>query len=260
ELRQRATQEVVERARQAVLAADTLEPLLMVGAPDFPPGIVGLAAGRLVEEFYRPALVFQEGPTQLRGSARSIPEFDVTAALARCAGLLTRFGGHHKAAGFSAPVTHLEPLRARLLTLAGELLDGVELAPTLTLDAEVDPSALLGVVVALLQRMAPFGEGNRVPAFLARGLEVLDTRPVGDGSHLRLKLREGRATWDAIAFGLGGRAGEARGRLDIAFTLRLPFRYAQGFGSGQALRAANDHPAGHGALELEVLDFRRAQP
>jgi single-stranded-DNA-specific exonuclease len=245
--RQQLTADAVERARAHVLAAGRLEPLIMVGDPSFPPGIVGLAASKLAEEFYRPALVFVQGAQEIKGSARSIPEFDVTDALARCAALLTRFGGHHQAAGFAAPIAHLERLRDQLVSLAGEMLDGVDLRPALSLDAEAQPSSLPGPAWDLVQKMSPFGAGNPRPLFLGRNLEVVGSRTVGGtGAHLKLRLKErhpmgGVVTWDAIAFRLGDRLEEAQGLIDVAFRPRP----ANGYGRS--------------ALELEVVDFRLAE-
>ena len=247
--RQQLTVRIVDRAREIVFEEDGGNaPLIMVGDPGFMPGIVGLAASRLAEEFYRPALVFQYSEDgQIRGSARSIPEFDVTDALAQCAPLLTRFGGHHQAAGFAAPVENMEPLKDRLIAFAGEKLDIATLSPTLHIDAETAPSALTGSVMGILQTMAPFGAGNPVPTFVARGMEVVSSRSVGaDGAHLRLKLRESekQIAWDAISFRTGDRASEARGLLDVAYRLRV----SNGYGRS----------AGQRVLELEVLDFRPA--
>ena len=116
--------------RDRMKPEDSEAPVIVVGAPDIPAGIVGLVAARLVDEFYRPSLVYSTyGDGLVRGSARSIAEFDVTDALSKCADLLTRFGGHHRAAGFSALESDLPTLRGQLLDIAGATLDGVDLRP-----------------------------------------------------------------------------------------------------------------------------------
>ena len=243
--RQVATTRVVTRARELVLERGDVEPIIMVGAEEFPPGIVGLAASRLAEEFQRPALVFSHGLDQIRGSARSIPGFDITSALTRCASLLTRYGGHHQAAGFSAPTANLAALRSQLIAVAGEMLDGADLRPTLRLDAEAQPSALMGDVIRQVQRMAPFGNGNPAPIFLATNMEVRSARTIGgDRTHLRMNLREPgpNVAWGAIAFRQGGFESTARGRIDIAYRLRA------GWANGPT---PNE-------MEVEVLDFRPA--
>ena len=223
--------------------------LIMVGAPDLSQGIVGLVAGRLSEEFYRPAMVYAEGEDgYVRGSARSIPEFDVTDALAQCQSLLTRFGGHHRAAGFTARLEDVDQLRARLIELADGVLAGMDLRPALRLDAEGEPSVIAQQLMPMMRELSPFGEGNAAPTFMARGLSVVSSRTVGGGAHLRLTLREQRSgkSWDAIAFRMGGMQRIARKEIDVAFQLQTN---NGGTGSG--------HEA---SLELQILDFRPAKP
>jgi single-stranded-DNA-specific exonuclease len=125
--RQQLTRETQERARQLSLTTETEEePLLLFAAdPDFQAGIVGLVASRLLDEFYRPAIVVEVGQEFSRGSARSIPEFHITRALDACADLLIRHGGHAAAAAFTVSNKHLEELADRLRELAAEKLGGL---------------------------------------------------------------------------------------------------------------------------------------
>ena len=243
--RQLLTQEVVDRARRMVLDRGAIEPLILIGGDEFPAGIVGLAAGRLAEEFHRPAIVYERRDGHIRGSARSIPGFDVTAALGSCGDLLTSHGGHHQAAGFSAPERNVEELRERLIAIAGELLSDDDLLPSVEIDVEAAPSKLPGEVMGHLMRMAPFGQANAAPVYLARGLEIRSLRTMGAGSdHLRLTLRESerRVTWDAVAWRQGQRAGDSLGsHIDVVYGLQ-----AVGRETGYS----------RGALELEVFDFQ----
>ncbi len=109
----------------------------MVADRDYPAGIAGLVAGKLAEEFYRPAIVLQTGEKVIWGSGRSIPEFDLIAALVECRDLLSRFGGHPMAAGFTLPSEKLPHLQQRLLERAAEQFVGLDLRPHLTIDSEV---------------------------------------------------------------------------------------------------------------------------
>lgn len=238
--RQELTRKALTQAEEELHRQETEAPiasLLMVGGADFPAGIVGLVAGRLAERFYRPAVVYQQDGDYVRGSARSIPEFDVTAAIARCADLLSRFGGHRQAAGFTAPAANLEPLRRRLLEIAREELADLDLRPTLAIDAEASLSSLPGPTIRFLQELTPYGLGNRQPSFLARNLFVLDARSLGDGSHARLKMREGNAVWDAVAFRLGNRLAEMKGEIGIVYTFNT------------------DPRSPDGTMEVSLLDF-----
>ena len=243
--RQRLTQQIVDRARGAVHERGEVEPLILVGGPDYYPGVVGLAAGRLAEEFHRPAIVYEERDGRVRGSARSIPGFDVTGALWTCRDLLSSHGGHHQAAGFGAEAGNVEALRERLIAIAAELLSPEDLVPTLGIDVEAVPSSLPGEAMAHLARMAPFGPGNERPVYLTRGLELRSLRTMGAGdAHLRMTLREPerRVTWSAVAWRQGPRAQDsAADRVDVVYSLQPP---------------GSDAGPSHGAMELEVLDFR----
>ncbi|MDH4135426.1 MAG: single-stranded-DNA-specific exonuclease RecJ [Anaerolineae bacterium] len=218
--RQRLTVDTLERAREQVLAIGEEERLFFVAAKDYLPGIVGLVAQRLTDEFYRPSVVVELGLERSRGSARSIPEFNITAALDQCSDLLVKYGGHSAAAGFTVTNAKLEPLQERLRQIAMHQLEGVELLPTLSIDAEVDLSEMNWATHALLEQLEPFGYANPTPVFLSREVIVRDARVVGE-RHLKMTLSDGRAVWDAIAFRQGGWAGKLSHRIDVVYTLEV---------------------------------------
>lgn len=220
--RQRLTAETLERAREQVLIAGESEKLFFAAAKDFLAGIVGLVAHRLTEEFYRPSLVVELGPEESRGSARSIPEFNITAALDRCSDLLIRYGGHAAAAGFTVANDNLEALRERLKELAAEQLEGVELTPTLLIDAEVELSEVDWATQALLTQLEPCGYANPSPLLLSRQAIVRDARAVGtEERHLKLTLSDGRVVWDAIAFHQGQWADQLPRHIDVVYSLEV---------------------------------------
>lgn len=218
--RQKMTSELLSRAREQLLAQGTDLPLLMTGGVDYPAGVMGLVAGRLAEEFYRPVVLLKIGHDVCRGSGRSIPEFNLIAALDRCRDLLLTVGGHAGAAGFTVPRSQVGALQARLLTIAEEELAGVDLRPHIDIDAEVPLTVFSGEVYWQIQKLAPFGSGNPEPAFVSREVEVLEWSLAGEqGDHLRLKLRQGGIVWDAIGFGLGSLSPQIGSSLDIAYNL-----------------------------------------
>ncbi len=220
--RQRLTAEAQERAREIAHVEQAEWPLLFIAAPDLPAGVVGLVASRLVEEFYRPAVVVEVGEEESRGSARSIPEFHITRALDTCADLLIQHGGHAAAAGFTVRTEDLDALRERLLAVAARELEGRELAPTLRIDAEVPLGEMSWSLWEALQQLEPFGEGNPEPLFVSRDVQVRRCRAVGsDGAHLKLLLSDGRAVWDGIAFRQGDWIDHLPNRIDIAYHLQL---------------------------------------
>jgi single-stranded-DNA-specific exonuclease len=218
--RQQLTVDTLEKAREQVLAIGEEERLFFVAAEDYLQGIVGLVAQRLTDEFYRPSVVVELGEETSRGSCRSIPEFNITEALDQCSDLLVKYGGHSAAAGFTVTNANLEPLQQRLRQIATQELEGQELLPTLSIDAEVDLSEMNWAIHALLEQLEPFGYDNPTPLFLSREVIVRDARVVGE-RHLKMTLGDGRKVWDAIAFRQGEWAGKLPRRIDVVYTLEV---------------------------------------
>ncbi|NLF00506.1 MAG: single-stranded-DNA-specific exonuclease RecJ, partial [Anaerolineales bacterium] len=197
--RQQLTREVQERAQQLVLANGDDAPLIFAADEGFPIGVVGLVAGRLTEDFHRPAVAAQIGQELTRGSARSIDAFHITQALDRCADLLVRYGGHAAAAGFTVANENLAPLAERLRSLAHDQLTDKELTPVLQFDAEAPLADLSWELQGELAGLEPLGYDNPPPTFVSRGVRVLERRQVGnDRQHLKLSLFDGKIAWDAI--------------------------------------------------------------
>lgn len=238
EERQRLTATTLAMAREQVIAQG-LQPLLIAGDKDYPIGIAGLVAGRLVEEFYRPVIIIQTGEKISHASCRSISEFNIISALNQFSHLLSKYGGHSQAAGFTLPTRNLPRLQQELSQLATDQLAGIELRPHLDIDAEVTLPSLGGDTYQTTQLLAPFGMGNPVPTFLSRGVEVLERRTMGnDNDHLRLKLKQGGTVWDGVGFRLGSRLSELSSFIDIVCNLEI------------------DRWCGKEQLRLNLLDFQ----
>jgi single-stranded-DNA-specific exonuclease len=220
--RQQLTDETVAVAEAQVLADDPEARLYLAASPDFKPGIVGLAAGRLTEAYYRPSVVVELGAEESRGSCRSIPEFHITAALDECRELLIRHGGHRAAAGFTVATANLPALRERLQAIAAEQLAGVELKPSLEIDAELPLEEAGWPVHDLLSQVEPCGADNPTPILLSRDVEVREAKTMGaDQKHLKLALRDRRgAAWDAVLFRGGHLRDQVPGRVDVAYCLQ----------------------------------------
>jgi single-stranded-DNA-specific exonuclease len=220
--RQRLTSELMDRARENIIASGTDFPLLMTGDESYPAGVMGLVAGRLSEEFYRPVILFKFGSETCRASGRSISEFNLMAALKDCRDLLSNFGGHTRAAGFNVPTANLALLQKRLLDLAETQLAGLDLRPHIDIDAEVPLPVFAGETFQQIQRLAPFGSGNPAPTFVSRHVEIVDQRQFGSQcEHLGLKLKQEGTVWDAVGFRLGKQAQEITAYLDIAYNLEI---------------------------------------
>lgn len=224
--RQEYTLAAYELAREMALAThngngDT-PPLIFAAHPEFLPGIVGLVAGRLTEEFYRPSVVVEMGETESHGSCRSIPEFNITAALDRCADLLLRHGGHAQAAGFTVQNENIPVLQQRLAEIAETELSQHDSRPTLIVDADVPMSSLTMDLVSQLQALEPTGTENPEPVFVTRRLRVREARLVGkENNHLKLRVGDGPFGMDAIAFGQGHWFSDLPPVIDIAYHLQV---------------------------------------
>ena len=218
------------------------DPIIIAGGPGFEPGVVGLVAGKLAEEHYKPAVVLSTGPEVSRASCRSIPEFDITGALQQCADLFVRHGGHSQAAGFVIANENLDALRARLTEIAAERLKGMDLQPSIRIDVGMSLAQIENRLVKFLQLLEPVGQGNPRPVFLSKRLTAFGARTMGaDGSHLRLSLRDGGAVWNAVAFRMGHRIGELTGPIDAVYHIKT------------------DHWQGRERQELEIIDFAPAE-
>ncbi len=222
--RQKRTLQTVEAARQHILADNANSPLYFIHHPDFSQGVVGLAASRLAEEFYRPILVAERGPATTKGSARSIPEFHITEALDQCADLLVRYGGHAAAAGFTLKNENVPTFQERLVQVAQQTLEIPRLKPIITVDAEINLRGIKPNLVEAINALQPFGYGNPTPCFLTRNLTIKAVKAIGqEGHHLRLVLHDGKQVWQAIGFRQGEQAGSLRlGQLiDAVYTLEF---------------------------------------
>ncbi len=219
--RQRITRDMQTRAEDMVISEDPNAYLFFAAHEDFNSGVVGLAASRLTEKYYRPAIVAAKGEEETRGSCRSIPEFHITDALDQCADLLVRHGGHAAAAGFTVKNENLPEFVSRLKTIAAEKLSGTELKPTVTADAEVSLSEMRPEVYEKgLKYLEPTGYGNREASFVARNVKVKSSRIVGsDGKHLKMSLEDEKGiAHDAIGFRLGEWHKSMPARVDVLFT------------------------------------------
>lgn len=219
--RQHLTLQYTEAARQQVLA-EGMPPLLFVASREFLSGVVGLVASRLMDEFYRPAVVVAIEDGQSKGSARSIPGFHIAEALNACHDLFERHGGHAAAAGFTIRTERLPELQARLQALAAEALGNHDFIRPLMIDAEATLADLTEMLVENLARLEPCGQDNPPPLFLTRGLRVLDRRYVGrEAAHLQLRLTDGKEERRAVLFNHARITPHVPDRVDIVYQLDL---------------------------------------
>lgn len=220
--RQEITRQIQQSAEQYILENDPDALLFFAAHPSYNPGVVGLAASRLSEVYYRPAIVAHQGDEFTRGSCRSIPEFHITQALDECADLLEHHGGHAAAAGFTVRNENVPELVERLKSIAAEKLSDRVLRPILKADMEIPLRELRPELLKYLEWLQPTGYGNREAFFVSRDLKPIGARAIGrDGSHLKFAVTDGWITFDAIAFRQSHWVEDMPSRVDIIYTFEL---------------------------------------
>jgi single-stranded-DNA-specific exonuclease len=249
--RKQLTLDVVERAIETFKLSD-IETILLVVDPDFHEGVVGLAASRICDEFYRPAIVGKVGESHTRASARSIPGFHITEALEKCSDLLDRFGGHEAAAGFSVRNENFQELQKRLVAIAKQELGDEELVATLAIDSKVEFNELGEGIMKFIDLLQPCGQGNNWPIFCTEQVQVRDSRLVGaDKSHLKMTLRKSSISFDAIAFRMGDIVERLPEFIDIAY--RLERNSYLGYESLQLNIVDVQFPENRGTYQVEGI-------
>jgi single-stranded-DNA-specific exonuclease len=243
--RQQEEQRVLAHARKVIESDPDIgaRSVLVVAGDGWHRGVIGIVASRLVESFCRPVVVVSIEGEVAHGSCRSIPSFDMLAALERCAPLLTRFGGHKLAAGLTLEAARVKELRAALADWGDQVLTPDDLRPRLRIDAPLRFGTIGGDLVSDLEKLAPFGPGNPRPVFSAIGVEVADRPRRIKDRHLKMALRQDRRLFRAVAW--QAIAHEAwltdhHGTVDVAFSLN------QNVFNGETF------------LELTLADIRRS--
>ena len=218
--RQSLTNQTILHARELWLKEDGQSSLIFINHQSYEQGVIGLVAGKLKDEFYRPAIILAPRQNHWVASARSIEEFNIVEAIRLCADLLESHGGHPLAAGFTIIPEKVEEMRKRLLSVAAQQLDKEKLRQTLKIEAEIELKDLSFEFYHQIQKFAPFGMGNPQPIFATRKVKVLEARTVGSkGQHLKLRF----TNFNAIGFNLGNfytRLSPER-LIDIAYSLLL---------------------------------------
>jgi single-stranded-DNA-specific exonuclease len=195
-------QEIVAAAKKAVehdpdIGAHTV---LVVAGEGWHRGVIGIVASKLVDAYYRPAIVLSIEDGVAHGSCRSIPGFNVLGGLEACASMLDRFGGHKQAAGLQLDAAKIPAFRRAINDYAADALTPDDLRPNLSLDGALDFDVLTPRVVNDLMAMAPFGLANPKPVFSAAGIEVVEGPRRLKERHLKMSLRQKGRTFRAIAW------------------------------------------------------------
>jgi single-stranded-DNA-specific exonuclease len=216
--------------RQAIEAAifqqaceqvpDPVPPALVLSAPGWHEGVVGIVASRVVERFNRPTIMLSEDGEEAKGSGRSIPAFDLLAAVDACADHLLAYGGHRAACGMRLRTAEVAAFRDAFVAQARAALGDADLRRTLSVDAVVSGDELTLELADELELLAPHGLGNRKVTLLLRGAEIVSPRRTRDGKHLQYRVRCNGASCQAIHFNFGDvPLPDGGGRFDVPLAL-----------------------------------------
>jgi len=189
--RQQLTEASFKHAQRSWLqAGEKDKKLIFVSHSSYNPGVIGLVAGKLAREFYRPAVVISQGKEFSKGSARSIKGFNIIQAFRDLGTIFEDVGGHPMAAGFTVKTEKLTELKKKLNSLAKKEIKADLLRPVMEIDLEMNLAEIDWSLLRAVEKLAPFGLGNRRPVFASRDVEVVGIRAVGrDRKHLKLKVR-----------------------------------------------------------------------
>jgi len=183
------------------------ERAIVVCGEGWNPGVIGLAASRLVEKYKWPAVLLAQDGEICVGSARSIPGVDIHQAMAACRDLFVRFGGHAQAAGLTIETKNVLAFKQRLTQAILEQSEPEAYIPTEEYDLELELSDMSEELVRAFSSMQPTGFGNPAPVFCIRGVHTTDVRAIGkEGAHLRMRLSSGSEMRNAIGFRMGDKA------------------------------------------------------
>ncbi len=241
--RQQEEAALVAEARKAIEndPAVGAHNVLVVGGAGWHRGVIGIAASKLVDAYHKPAIVLSVDGDVAHGSCRSIPDFDMLAALEHCSDLFLKFGGHRQAAGLTMDAARVPEFRARVNAYADERLEPDQLRPRLRIDGPLSLNAITHDLMRDLESMGPFGMSNPRPVFHASGVEIVDGPRTLKERHLKMTFCQEGRRFRAIAWRAAERAElltRNRGNVNLAFSLE------------------KNEFKGETYLELNVADFK----
>jgi len=245
--RQEIDRATLEQARERVLQLDLDEVFGIVLADEaWHPGVIGIVASRLVEEFGRPTVLVALSGDQGKGSGRSISKFDLHGALGQSKEYLLRYGGHRMAAGVTVARDQVADFAARFNEVARSLLTPDDLVPEIRVDLEVSIDGMDQKIESLFRHFEPFGIGNPAPVLLARNVVIAKPPKAVGHDGLKLVLDTGTGSLEALGWGFAPRVAEFQlqpgSRVDIAFRLE------------------RDEYRGQSYLQARIADLRTSEP
>ncbi len=224
--RQKIEQQILVQAEDQIRREVDLSSgrCIVVYSKNWHQGVTGIVASRLTKNYYRPTIIVSVEGEFARGTARSIPEFDILNGLRECRDFLSTFGGHRLAAGFEIEMAKLLAFKARFEQITAEKLSSADITPKIVVDAVMDISEVSPRLVSSLKMLEPFGEANPQPVFVSRGLFLVSSPTVVGSRHLRILIQGRDGPIEAIGFDMADRLRELRNStraFDLAYVPRM---------------------------------------
>jgi len=241
--RQKVTAEIIKSVRKEINSLETIPKVIIRSSADWKIGIVGLSAGRLMEEYARPVLILQEKGDVLRGSGRSIPEFNLVEALERQEKLLERFGGHKQAAGLTVKKNNFKEFEKAFTADVRKRMPK-KIVKKLDVDVKLNLSEVNKKLCEELLWLEPFGKGNELPLLMVEGVEIINKKLLGNSDkHLKLWVSSDNVNgnFEAIGFGMGSDSAEIKqgDKIDLLFNLE------------------KNNWNGSDSLQLKIVDYKK---
>jgi single-stranded-DNA-specific exonuclease len=214
------TEEILFGKAMEQFDPDAPGPAIVLSGEGWHEGVIGIVASRIAERYVRPTFVLSVSDGVAKGSARSIPQFDIYAGLTECSDLLRDFGGHSQAAGLKLDVDNLKTFKEKMSGVVSSTVS--DFTPQLKIEADVNLREVNFKLIQELQMLEPFGSGNPEPVLGTKELEAINPRVVGN-NHLKMKLRSRSSVVDAIGFRMGGliEVVEDSPEIDVAYTATI---------------------------------------
>jgi single-stranded-DNA-specific exonuclease len=217
-LERQQTEEKVYREALSMIDPEQIPSVIVLSGEGWHQGVVGIVASRIAEEFHRPTFILSVENGIAKGSARSIPSFDICKGLSECSDLLLSFGGHKQAAGVKLNAENIRDFKDMIIGILNSNLTEDNLIPSIEIDANIALNEANHNLLKELSMLEPLGYGNESPLLGSKRLEVINPRVVGN-NHLKMRLKQGHQSIDAIAFDMGDI--HTSDIIDAAYTLNL---------------------------------------
>ncbi len=226
--RQQANETILKVAEEQIAQRYQFprDQVIVIDHLDWHAGMIGITASHLMRKYHRPTVVIGAIGDSCRGSIRGLPGLDMTAALQECHTLLSEFGGHKEAAGFSIEAKNIEAFRAAFIEAVNKQVNQKPIEQMLEIDAEILPEQITLELTEKLQQFQPFGKNNAVPVFMCKNLIAIEHQAVGDGTHLKATFAPSSTSSlriAAIGFSLANKIELLRNQnpVDLVFSLDI---------------------------------------